>query len=102
MVAAEYLAFLRLFLIIQPFERLWMGADRLDKGRPLLVLVHGYGFPRWRGGPMHYAERLGLSGFLSRIETLAAADPVSWRVPDLLRRAISEGKTLEELSGRMK
>jgi 3-hydroxyacyl-CoA dehydrogenase len=21
-----------------------------------LVLIHGYGFPRWRGGPMHYAE----------------------------------------------
>jgi len=67
-----------------------------------LTMVHGYAFPRWRGGPMHYAERLGLSGFLSRIETFAAADPVSWHVPDMLRRAISEGKTLEELSGRMK
>jgi 3-hydroxyacyl-CoA dehydrogenase len=24
-----------------------------------LVLVHGYGFPRWRGGLMHYADRSG-------------------------------------------
>ena len=46
MAAAEYLAFLRLFLLIQPFERLWMGADRLEKGRPVLVLVHGYGCNR--------------------------------------------------------
>lgn len=67
-----------------------------------LTMVHGYAFPRWRGGPMHYAERLGLAGLVSRIETFAAADPVSWRVPDLLRRAIGEGKTLEDLSGRMK
>ena len=22
-----------------------------------LVLIHGYGFPRWRGGPMHYAAQ---------------------------------------------
>ena len=22
-----------------------------------LVMIHGYGFPRWRGGPMHWAER---------------------------------------------
>ncbi len=23
------------------------------------VQINGYGFPRWRGGPMHYAETLG-------------------------------------------
>ncbi|MDO6966664.1 3-hydroxyacyl-CoA dehydrogenase NAD-binding domain-containing protein [Rhizobium alvei] len=27
-----------------------------------LVLIHGYGFPRWRGGPMHYAETNGGKG----------------------------------------
>ena len=46
MVAAEYLAFLHLFLIIQPFERLWMGADRLPAGRPVVLLIHGYGCNR--------------------------------------------------------
>ena len=25
-----------------------------------LVLVHGYGFPRFRGGPLHYADQLGI------------------------------------------
>ena len=24
-----------------------------------LVEIHGYGFPRWRGGPMHAAARKG-------------------------------------------
>ena len=64
-----------------------------------LVLVHGYGFPRWRGGPMHYAERIGLPTVLDRIETYAAADPLSWRVPEILRRAVAEGRSLDDLTG---
>jgi 3-hydroxyacyl-CoA dehydrogenase len=67
-----------------------------------LTMVHGYAFPRWRGGPLHHAERTGLAGLLNRIETFAAADPVSWHVPDLLRRAVRESRSLEDLSGRMK
>ena len=52
-----------------------------------LVLVHGYGFPRWRGGPMHWAQRQGLETFRSRIETLHAQDPRSWN-PDPLKTLI--------------
>ena len=37
---------LRLFLVIQPFERWWMGEDRLPPGRRVLLLVHGYGCNR--------------------------------------------------------
>lgn len=42
MIVAEYLAFLALFLVIQPFERAWMGKDRLLAGRRVVLLVHGY------------------------------------------------------------
>lgn len=63
-----------------------------------LVLVHGYGFPRWRGGPMHYAERLGLPGIRTRIETFAAEDPLSWALPDILRRAAETGRSLSDLA----
>lgn len=52
-----------------------------------LVLVHGYGFPRWRGGPMHWAARTGLATLADRIAGYAAADPLSWGVPPLLARA---------------
>ncbi|MDO5631970.1 MAG: 3-hydroxyacyl-CoA dehydrogenase NAD-binding domain-containing protein [Paracoccus sp. (in: a-proteobacteria)] len=64
-----------------------------------LVLVHGYGFPRWRGGPLHYAGRAGLTGVLARIEGYAAADPLSWQVPAILRRAVETGVGLDELTG---
>lgn len=61
MVVAEYLAFLALFLVIQPFERLWLGADRLRNGRPVLVLVHGYGCNR--GAWWWLRRRLESAGF---------------------------------------
>lgn len=62
-----------------------------------LVLVHGYGFPRWRGGPMRYAEEVGLSRLRDHIATYADADPLSWSVPPLLDRLIADGRTLADL-----
>ena len=62
-----------------------------------LVLVHGYGFPRWRGGPMHWAGRTGLAAMLKRIAGYAAEDPASWGVPDLLARAVAENRTPETM-----
>jgi 3-hydroxyacyl-CoA dehydrogenase len=57
-----------------------------------LVLIHGYGFPRWRGGPLYHAERIGLRELVERIDGYAAADPVSWRVPPMLRQLAKEGR----------
>ena len=47
LIVDEYLAFLLSFIVVLPFERLWMPADRLPAGtrRPIL-LVHGYGCSR--------------------------------------------------------
>lgn len=61
-----------------------------------LVLVHGYAFPRWRGGPMHFASRAGLAEIERRIEAFAAADPLSWEVPDLLRRRVQDGCGIDD------
>jgi triacylglycerol lipase len=45
MVLEEFLGFVVLFSLIQPFEAFWLGPDRLAKpasGRPPLLLIHGY------------------------------------------------------------
>jgi triacylglycerol lipase len=42
----EYFAFLLTFLLVIPFERLWMPADRLLTGQKPILLVHGYGCSR--------------------------------------------------------
>ncbi|APZ50505.1 3-hydroxyacyl-CoA dehydrogenase NAD-binding domain-containing protein [Salipiger abyssi] len=62
-----------------------------------LVLLHGYGFPRWRGGPMCEADRIGLPVLRDRIATYAKADPLSWSVPPLLQRLAEEGRSLADL-----
>ena len=33
-----------------------------------VIYVEGYGFPRWRGGPMHYAGEIGLGSVLEGLE----------------------------------
>lgn len=45
-MVGEYLAFLLTFLLVIPFERLWMPADRLPTGSRPILLVHGYGCSR--------------------------------------------------------
>ena len=40
-----------------------------------LVTVFGYGFPRWRGGLLHYADSIGIKQVLSKLEELQKEDP---------------------------
>lgn len=63
-----------------------------------LVLVHGYGFPRWRGGLMHHADSLGLRDLVARYAAWAKADPINWAVPPLLSRLAADGLTLGSLN----
>jgi 3-hydroxyacyl-CoA dehydrogenase len=63
-----------------------------------LVMIHGYGFPRWRGGLMHHADQLTPAVILSQIAALAKADPLSWSVPALLRRLVDEGRSFDSLN----
>lgn len=46
MMIGEYLAFIMTFIVVIPFERLWMPADRLQPSRLPIILVHGYGCSR--------------------------------------------------------
>ena len=38
-----------------------------------LVMVHGYGFPRWRGGLMHYADTLTPPAILAEVRPLCSS-----------------------------
>jgi 3-hydroxyacyl-CoA dehydrogenase len=58
-----------------------------------LVMIHGYGFPRWRGGPMHHADTIGAKRILETIEEFAKQDPVMWRPsPLILSLAEKDGR----------
>ncbi|WP_374315981.1 3-hydroxyacyl-CoA dehydrogenase NAD-binding domain-containing protein [Aquabacterium sp.] len=80
------------------------GAKVVDEGialRPLdvdVTLVHGYGFPRYRGGPMKYADTIGLPQILADIERYAQEDPLFWQPAALLQRLVAEGRDFDSLN----
>ncbi|MDM9620619.1 3-hydroxyacyl-CoA dehydrogenase NAD-binding domain-containing protein [Rhizobium sp. S96] len=55
-----------------------------------LVKIHGYGFPRWRGGPMHYAQARGLCEVVATLDRLAE-DGLAEHPCDLLRQSATSG-----------
>ena len=77
-------------------------ADILDEGiaqsaRDIdLVTVFGYGFPRWRGGLMHYADTIGAKAIVSKLNELAKDDPVAWKVSPLLARCAQTDTPIAE------
>ena len=79
------------------------GLQILDEGIALragdidLVWTCGYGFPTWLGGPLHYAEHLGLERVLNGIrqyrEQLGAYGELWLQPAPLLERLVAAGKT---------
>ncbi len=59
-----------------------------------LVTVFGYGFPRWRGGLMHFADTWGVPDIVARLLELEKEDPVVWKPSPLLLSCAEQGKTL--------
>tara|TARA_B110000263_G_C15017977_1_gene378177 strand:- start:119 stop:649 length:531 start_codon:yes stop_codon:yes gene_type:complete len=69
--------------------------------RPLdidMVKVFGYGFPRWRGGPMHFADETGLDEILKALKDYAMTDDVFWKPSSLLEQLVREGRTFSDLN----
>ncbi|PIE11321.1 MAG: enoyl-CoA hydratase [Rhodobacterales bacterium] len=52
-----------------------------------MVKIHGYGFPRWRGGPMHLAAQTGWDKVAATMGTIAQDSPGSWVLADRLMQA---------------
>jgi len=58
-----------------------------------VIWVYGYGWPAWRGGPMHYANAVGLAKIAERLAAYAARSGDKTLVPaPLLARLAAEGK----------
>ncbi len=72
-----------------------VGAQILDEGLAYraadidVIWTSGYGFPRWRGGPMFYADTLGIEQVVARIEA-------HWPVAPLLRKLAADRHTFAD------
>ena len=56
-----------------------------------IVYINGYGFPIWRGGPMFYANSIGLDKVLEKINKFAEKDEDFWKPADLLVAMANNG-----------
>lgn len=69
--------------------------------RPLdvdMTLLFGYGFPRYNGGPLKWADIVGLDGLLGDIKSFAETNPDFWAPAPLLEQLVAEGKTFDSLN----
>ncbi len=85
------------------------GAKLLGEGIALrsvdidIVYLNGYGFPAWRGGPMFYADTVGLAKVLARVEEFEARHGSDlWSPAPLLKQLANDGRTFASYDERAK
>jgi 3-hydroxyacyl-CoA dehydrogenase len=74
------------------------GARILEEGFALrsvdvdIIYLNGYGFPAYRGGPMWYADTVGLKNVLARINEFHEQHGELWEPAPLLKKLAEEGR----------
>jgi len=66
-----------------------------------IVYLYGYGFPKWRGGPMFFADTVGLKIVFERICAFrdSLERPQDWQPAALLETLASQGQTFRAYQG---
>jgi 3-hydroxyacyl-CoA dehydrogenase len=78
------------------------GARILEEGIALrsvdidIIYINGYGFPAHRGGPMHYADTVGLREVYGRICQFEKEHGFWWKPAPLLKTLAESGKTFAD------
>jgi 3-hydroxyacyl-CoA dehydrogenase len=78
------------------------GAKILEEGIALravdidIIYINGYGYPAWRGGPMWYADTVGLKKVYERVNHFHEEHGELWEPAPLLKRLAEAGKTFAD------
>ena len=64
------------------------------------IYFSGYGFPAYRGGPMWYADTVGVKTVYDKIEEFHRKHGELWEPAPLLKRLAAEGKSFAGLDGQ--
>jgi 3-hydroxyacyl-CoA dehydrogenase len=64
-----------------------------------IVYLYGYGFPGFRGGPMYYADAVGLDKIYHRVCQFAQGEPELWRPAPLLQKLAQDGGRFRDYPG---
>jgi 3-hydroxyacyl-CoA dehydrogenase len=82
-----------LYMMINEGARILEGGYALRAADIDTIYLTGYGFPGYRGGPMWFADTVGLKTILSRIVAFRDQHGPRWEPAPLLKRLASEGQT---------
>ena len=63
-----------------------------------IIYLNGYGFPAYRGGPMWYADTLGLKKVYERVCEFHKQHGETWAPSPLLKQLAEQGKTFADFS----
>ncbi|MEE9415702.1 MAG: 3-hydroxyacyl-CoA dehydrogenase family protein, partial [Acidimicrobiales bacterium] len=78
-------------------------AKILEEGKAIrpsdidMIWVNGYNWPAYRGGPMYYADQLGLDNVLKRLKALEAEAGDQWKPAALIETLVGEGRGFKDL-----
>ena len=61
-----------------------------------IVYINGYGFPIWRGGPMFYANQLGLKEVIKKMDVFSELDNEFWKPAPLLQKLADQSGNFGE------
>ena len=62
------------------------------------VMIQGYGFPRWHGGPMKAADLVGLFEILQALKRFSAENPALYTPDPGFAALVKEGQTFDALN----
>jgi len=62
-----------------------------------IVWINGYGWPVYRGGPMFYADSVGLANVVARLKEYGPKLGAGFSISPLLERLAAEGKRFQDL-----
>jgi 3-hydroxyacyl-CoA dehydrogenase len=62
-----------------------------------IVWINGYGWPVYRGGPMFYADTIGLGTVVAKLKEYAPKPGADFTISPLLEKLAAEGKRFQDL-----
>ena len=81
------------------------GAKILEEGKAIrpsdidIIWINGYNWPVYRGGPMFYADLVGLPNVLAKLREFEASMGGAWKPAALIETLVAEGKRFQDLKG---
>jgi 3-hydroxyacyl-CoA dehydrogenase len=79
------------------------GAKILEEGKAIrpsdidVVWVNGYGWPVYRGGPMHYGDLVGADKVLAKMKEFQATMGDAFKPSALLEKLVADGKKFSDI-----